>query len=409
MTMALDGLRVVDLTQVMAGPFCTMLLADLGANVIKVEPPAGDLSRGMGGDRLRMTGDDRAPFLALNRNKRSIVLDLKNPDDLNRILKLARGADVLVENFRPGVAERLGIGYTSLSAMNPLLIYASISGFGQTGPYADRPGFDLIAQGMAGVMSVTGSSDGEPVKCGVPVSDLAAGLYATTAILAALVSRHRTGIGQQVETSLFEAALGLSVWEATEYFATGDPPSALGSAHRLSAPYQALRASDGYITVAALTPAHWERLCRVLGRPQLTSDARFATNADRLANRHVLVAELESALAVGTVAEWVGRLLAEGVPAGPLYDYAQVFADPHTRARHMVQTVEHPVEGPVRTLGFPIRMSGTPPGVRRPPPLLGEHTQAVCQALDARTDPWEPPAPPSRLARPTAPQHGGSE
>jgi formyl-CoA transferase len=270
----------------------------------------------MGGDRLRMKGDDRAPFMALNRNKRSVVLDLKAPDDLAQLLALVRDADVFVENFRPGVAARLGIGYEAVKAINPRLVYASISGFGQTGPYADRPGFDLIAQGMSGIMSVTGAPGGEPVKCGVPVSDLAAGLYAATAILAALHARERTGEGQWVETSLFESALGLSVWEATEFFATGETPAALGSAHRLSAPYQAFRARDGWLTIAALTPAHWERLCAVLDRPLLASDPRFATNADRMAHRNALADEIQRALTSGTVAEWVSRLLGEGIPAG---------------------------------------------------------------------------------------------
>jgi formyl-CoA transferase len=403
---ALDGLRVVDLTQVMAGPFCTMLLADFGADVIKVEPPDGDLSRSMGGERLKMRGSDRAPFLALNRNKRSVVLDLKQPHDLERLLGLVATADVLVENYRPGVAERLGIGYTTLSGAHPRLIYASISGFGQTGPYADRPGFDLIAQGMSGVMSVTGTPGGDPVKCGVPVSDLAAGLYAVTAILSALVARQRTGRGQHVEASLFEAALGLSVWETTEYWATGDPPSALGSAHRLSAPYQAVRAADGHVTIAALTPAHWERLCGVVGRADLATDPRFASNADRLANRAALIAELESALAADTVATWVDRLVAEGIPAGPLYDYAQVFADAHTQARRMVETVEHPVEGTVRTLGFPVKMSDTPPAIRLAPPLLGQHTEDVLRAVSTGAGPWEsapPEVPAPGSPRPTRP------
>jgi formyl-CoA transferase len=379
---ALDGLRVVDLTQVMAGPFCTMLLADLGADVIKIEPPGGDLSRSMGGDRLKLKGDDRAPFLALNRNKRSVVLDLKSPIELEQLMALVRDADVFVENFRPGVAARLGVGYEALRAINSRLVYASISGFGQTGPYADRPGFDLIAQGMAGIMSVTGVPGGDPVKAGVPVSDLAAGLYAATAILAALHARQRTGEGQWVETSLFEAALGFSVWESTEYFATGQPPQALGSAHRLSAPYQAFRAADGWLTIAALTPAHWERLCAVLGRPDLATDSRFATNAQRMAHRGELVAAMEAALSSGTVDHWVTRLIAEGIPAGPLYDYAQVFADPHVAARRMVETIDHTVEGAVRTLGIPVKMTGTQPAVRLPPPSLGEHTDAVRNALD---------------------------
>jgi formyl-CoA transferase len=337
---------------------------------------------------LKLKGDDRAPFMALNRNKRSVVLDLKLPGDLQQLHALARDADVFVENFRPGVASRLGLGYEGLRSINPRIVYASISGFGQTGPYADRPGFDLIAQGMSGIMSVTGAPGGDPVKAGVPVSDLAAGLYAATAILAALHARDRTGEGQWVETSLFEAALGLSVWESTEYFATGEPPQALGSAHRLSAPYQAFRAADGWLTIAALTPAHWERLCTVLARPALALDPRFATNADRMAHRDALANEIQRALTSGTVAEWVSRLLGEGIPAGPLYDYAQVFADPHVAARRMVETIEHPVEGTVRTLGIPIKMTGTPPSVRLPPPLLGEHTDAIRRVLEQGTNPW---------------------
>jgi crotonobetainyl-CoA:carnitine CoA-transferase CaiB-like acyl-CoA transferase len=388
MTLALAGVRIVDLTQVMAGPFCTMLLADLGADVIKVEPPDGDLSRSMGGRRLQMKGKDNAPFFAINRNKRSVVLDLKQPSDLDRLLALLRDADVMVESFRPGVAERLGVGYERVHALNRRLVYARISGFGQTGPWADRPGFDLIAQAMSGVMSVTGSEEGEPVKSGIPVSDLAAGLYAANGIQAALLARQQTGRGQRVETSLFEAALGLSVWEATEYWATGEAPRSLGSAHRLSAPYQAFRARDGFLTIAALTTSHWERLCNVIDRPDLMSDARFATNADRLANLEALAPELERALASHTVDEWVDLLLAEGIPCGPILDYAQVFAAPHTAARNMVEVVDHPVDGPVRTLGIPVKLSATPGSVRQPPPLLGEHTRAVAESLEAGRSPW---------------------
>ena len=389
MTLALAGVRIVDLSQVMAGPFCTMLLGDLGADVIKVEPPNGDLSRSMGGSRLQMKGNDRAPFFALNRNKRSIVLDLKQHDDRDRALALVRHADVLVESFRPGVAERLGLGYETVHALNPRLVYTSISGFGQSGPWADRPGFDLIAQGMSGVMSVTGSAETEPVKCGVPVSDLAAGLYAATGIQAALLVREKTGRGQRVETSLFEAALGMSVWEATEYWATNEPPRAMGSAHRLSAPYQAFRASDGFLTIAALTPSHWERLCNVLDRPELVTDVRYATNADRLTNIDALTPELERVLATDTVEAWVARLLAEGIPCGPILDYAQVFDAPHTAARRMVETIPHPVEGSVRSLGIPVKLGDTPGTVRRAPPLLGEHTDTVLSALAANRSPWE--------------------
>jgi formyl-CoA transferase len=389
MTLALGGVRVVDLTQVMAGPFCTMLLADLGADVIKIEPPGGDLSRAMGGRRLHLKGKDHAPFLALNRNKRSVVLDLKEPEDLRHAIALLRDADVLVESYRPGVAGRLGIGHETVSVLNPRLVYASISGFGQAGPWAGRPGFDLIAQGMSGVMSVTGTPDAGPVKCGIPVSDLAAGLYAANGIQAALLARERTGRGQRVETSLFEAALGLSVWEATEYWATGEPPQPLGSAHRLSAPYQAFRARDGFLTIAALSTAQWERLCGVLERADLVTDPRYATNAERLAHLDSLVAELERALQARTVDEWVTRLLAQGIPCGPILDYAEVFDAPHTAARRMVEVVDHPVEGPVRTLGIPVKLGDTPASVRRAPPLLGEHTAAVLDALAGNGSPWE--------------------
>ena len=388
MTLALAGVRIVDLTQVMAGPFCTMLLADLGADVIKVEPPGGDLTRSMGGRRLQMKGSDNAPFLALNRNKRSMVLDLKQSTDRDRLLALLKDADVLVESFRPGVTERLGVGFERVQAINERLVYASISGFGQTGPWADRPGFDLIAQAMSGVMSVTGSDEAEPVKAGIPVSDLAAGLYAANGIQAALLARQHTGRGQRVETSLFEAALGLSVWEATEYWATGDAPRPLGSAHRLSAPYQAFRARDGFLTIAALTSSHWERLCNVLDRPELASDAQYATNADRLTNLEALTRELERALASHTVDEWMDLFLAEGIPSGPILDYAQVFAAPHTAARTMVEVVDHPVDGPVRTLGIPVKLSETPGSVRQPPPLLGQHTGTILESLDAGRSPW---------------------
>jgi len=381
MTLPLDGVRVVDLTQVMGGPFCTMQLGDLGADVIKVEPPTGDLARSMGGAELRMRGNDNAPFFALNRNKRSIVLDLTREDDRASFMALARTADVLVESFRPGVMKRLGIDYESMAAANPRLIYTSISGFGQTGPYAERPGFDLIAQGMSGIMSVTGEPGGAPVKCGVPIADLSVGLIATNGVLAALIARGTTGRGQHIDTSLFEAALAMSVWETTEYWATDSAPHAMGSAHRLNAPYQAFRTRDGYINLAALSPAQWQNLCETLGREELAADPRFATNAARMENRQTLVREIEAGLATRSTAEWVNAMTAAGVPAGPIYDFAQVFADPQTQARAMVEEIEHPEAGRVRTLGFPLKMSATPPGVRRPPPLLGEHTAEILREL----------------------------
>jgi formyl-CoA transferase len=366
---ALDGLRVVELCQVMAGPFCGQILGDMGADVIKVEPPGtGDQTRHSMGD---------APFRAVNRNKRSITLNLKDDEDRATFHKLVATADVVTENYRPGVAARLGADYETLRERNPRLIHASISGFGQTGPYAQRPGYDLIAQGASGVMSVTGEPDGDPVKCGVPVSDLSAGLFCAIGILSALAARERTGEGQQIDTSLWEGALALSIWETAELWSTGKTPQPMGSAHRLTAPYQALRTRDGHMTVGGNNQKLWERLCAVVGREDLPGDARFATNADRMANRPALAAELESALAARGTEEWVEALLEAGVPAGPIHDYAQVVADPHTRAREMVVEMEHPEAGTVYGLGIPIKLSATPGSIRRPAPLLGQHNDEI--------------------------------
>ncbi|RCK68955.1 CoA transferase [Desertihabitans brevis] len=369
---ALSGVRVLDLTQVMAGPFCTMLLGDLGADVIKVEPPGG-------GDQTRHSwgrsgkGDDGPAFFALNRNKRSVVLDLRSEDDHARFCELAGGADVLVENFRPGVTRRLGIDYESLSPSNPGLIYASISGFGQTGPYSQRPGYDLIAQGMAGVMGVTGHPSSPPAKAGVPVADLGSGLFCAYGILAAYAHKQRTGEGQRLETSLFEAALGLTVWEATEFWASGEVPQRTGSAHRMSAPYQAFRTADGWMTIGANNQRLWGFLCRSLGRDDLLTDPRFVDNPARMEHRAELAVEIEGVLSGGSTEDWVERLLADGVPCGPILSYDEVLADQHTAFREMVQSIPHPVEGTVQTLGFPVKLSGTPAATRRHPPLLGEH------------------------------------
>ena len=372
---ALDGLRVLELTHVMAGPFCGQVLADMGADVIKVEPPGtGDSSR-----RSMGTG----AFLAVNRNKRSVALDLKDPAHREAFLVLADGADVVLENNRPGVAARLGVDAETLRARNPRLVYASISGFGQTGPYAQRAGYDLIAQGLSGVMSVTGEPDGDPIKCGIPVGDLSAALFCAVGILSALAARERTGEGQVVDTSLFEGALALSIWETAELWATGRAPGKLGSAHRLTAPYQALRTADGHLTVAGNTQPHWEKLCAVIGCEELVDDARFTTNADRMANRPDLVAQLESATTRETTAHWVDALLEAGVPAGPILDYAQVVEDPHTRARDMVVEMEHPEAGTVQALGIPVKLSATPGTIRRPAPLLGQHTDEILAELDA--------------------------
>jgi formyl-CoA transferase len=378
---ALEGVRVLELTQVMAGPFCGQVLADMGADVIKVEPPdGGDQSRRSLGFSMR--GEDTAAFLAVNRNKRSAAIDLKDPEQRESFYRLVKTADVLIENYRPGVAARLGVDYETLSELNPRLIYASISGFGQTGPYAMRPGFDLIAQGLAGVMSVTGEPGGEPVKCGIPISDLSSGLFCAVAILSAYVARERTGRGQRIDTSLFEGALALSIWETAELWATGRTPEPLGSAHRLTAPYQALRTRDGHITVGGNNQRLWERTCAAIGREDLVEDPRFATNADRMANCAELVSELESALAERDTDDWVEILEAAEVPVGPIHDYRQVFEDPHTLAREMMVEVEHPVEGTIKALGIPVKLSDTPGAVRRPAPLLGEHTEEILREVN---------------------------
>lgn len=371
---ALDGLRVLDLTQVMSGPYCTMILADLGADVIKVESPnGGDQTRRSWG--VAVKGNDSRAFLALNRNKRSVVIDLKSDHGRERFLRLVDTADVVIENFRPGVVKRLGIDYATLSRGRPGLIYASISGFGQTGPYADRPGYDLIVQAMAGVMSITGQPGGEPIKSGLPIADLGAGLFAAIGILAAVVDRNRTGQGQYLETSLYESALAMSVWESTEFWATGEAPAALGSANRMSAPYQALPTADGYVTVGANNEKLWAALCRVIGRPELIDDPRFADNTHRMRNRNELIEILAERFRTRTTDAWVDALLAAGVPAGPIRDYATVLEhDQHVRERGMISTVDHPVEGPIRVLGSPLKLGRSPATVRRPPPLLGEHT-----------------------------------
>jgi crotonobetainyl-CoA:carnitine CoA-transferase CaiB-like acyl-CoA transferase len=377
----LEKLKVLDLTQVMAGPFCCQVLADMGADVTKVEPPqTGEQSRRSMGFRMEK-GEDTAAFLAINRNKKSMTLNLKEDEAREIFYRLAREADVVVENYRPGVTKKLGVDYETLKAINPRLIYASISGFGQAGPYADRAGYDLIAQGMSGVMSVTGEPGGPPAKCGIPIGDLSAGLFCAFGILTAYVAREETGRGQYIDTSLFEGALAFSIWETAELWATARIPQPFGSAHRLTAPYQALKTSDGYVNVGANNQRLWARLCNAIGREELIEDERFATNADRMNHREELVEELESVLKERDTDEWEKLLLEDGVPVGPIYNYKQVFEDPHTQAREMVVEIEHPVEGTMRSLGIPVKLSETPGEIRRPAPLLGEHTEETLAEL----------------------------
>ena len=370
---ALDGLRVLDVTQVMAGPYCAMLLADLGADVIKIEPPSGDSTRQMPG---AIAGDSPS-FNAVNRGKRSVVLNLKTSGGREAFMRLALSTDIVIENYRPGVMAGLGLDYPTLSMLNPRLIYASISGYGQTGPSRDKGGFDLIAQGVAGIMSVTGEAGGAPVKAGVPLTDLGAGLFAAVGILAAIASRYQTGFGQHVDTALVDAGVALSVWEATEYFAGAGIPAALGSAHRMNAPYQAIRCADGYITLGAANERLFRRLCDVLGHNEWTTMAEFADNASRVRHREALAARIEAITSAQPRSHWLTLLEANDIPCGPINDYSQVFADPQVLAREMAVDVEHPTLGRLRTLGSPLKMSATPPDVRRRAPLLGEHTDAV--------------------------------
>jgi formyl-CoA transferase len=369
----LDGLVVLDCTQVMAGPYCAMLLADMGARVIKVEPPAGDSTRTMAGSR----GSDSAAFNAVNRGKSGIVLDLGKPQGVEVFKRLARTADIVIENYRPGVMARLGLDYPTLGAENPRLIYASISGYGQTGPDATKGGFDLIAQGVSGIMSVTGEPGGPPVKAGVPLTDLAAGLFALSGILAALHARSTSGRGQHIDTSLVDAGLALSVWEATVYFEGNGIPGPIGSAHRLSSPYQAFKCTDGYVTIGAANDRNFAKVANLLGHSEWNSDPRFSSNTLRVQHREELAALIEAQTSLDSRDAWLQRFEEAGIPCGPILNYAEALATPQAVAREMTLEVDHPTLGRLRTLGTPIKMSGTPLNPTRRAPMLGEHTDEV--------------------------------
>ena len=372
----LTGLKVVDLTHVMAGPTCTLMLADMGADVIKIEKsPAGDDTRHSVPPKV---GDEAASFLMMNRNKRGIVLDLKTPGGAEVLARMVKTADVLVENFGPGVMERLGFGYEQMKAVNPGLIYCSLSGFGRTGPYKDRRGFDLVAQAMSGIMTFTGDGpDSPPAKSGPPLSDITAGILAAVGILAAYTHRLKTGEGQWVETSLFEAALVQTYWQSAIALATGVAPRAMGSAHPLNAPYQAFQASDGWIVVGGANQRNWTRTLEAIGAPELATDPRFALNSGRMAHLAELEAELSARFRTKPAEHWLNLLDTAGVPCGPVQDMVQALADPQTIAREMVVEVDHPTAGPVKTLGLPIKFSSTPGKVRKAAPLFGEDTYAV--------------------------------
>ena len=372
----LAGLKVIELAHVMAGPTCGLMLADMGANVIKVEKlPDGDDTRRMAPPLI---DGEAAAYLMMNRNKRGIAIDFKRAEGREIGHRLLRTADVVIENFRKGTMERLGLGYDALREINPALIYCEVSGFGRTGPYAERGGFDLIAQGMSGLMSITGEGPGRPpVKCGAPMTDITAGILAAMGVLAAYVHRLKTGEGQRVDASLFEAGIVHTYWQSAIALATGTAPGPLGSAHPLNAPYQAFETADGWITIGAANQSNWLKLVDALDAGALGNDARFATNVARMANLPALVAALTPLVKKRASADWLKRLEAAGVPAGPVLDVVQMHADPQTRAREMVVEVPHSRLGSVQTIGTPVKFSATPSGVKRGAPVLGEHTREV--------------------------------
>ncbi|MDW3180736.1 CoA transferase [Roseobacter sp.] len=371
----LSGMRVIELAHIMAGPVCGLMLADMGADVIKVEKPAGDDSRRFVPPDI---GGEAAAYMMMNRNKRGISLNLKDPAGVAVLRKLLAEADVVVENYRMGTMEKLGLSYEDLAAANPRLIYCEISGFGRTGPYADRGGFDLIAQGMSGLMSITGEGPGRPpVKVAAPISDINAGILGAMGVSAAYANMLQTGLGQKVDTSLFEAAIVQTYWQSAIAFATGDTPQPLGSAHPLNAPYQAFRTSDGWINVGAANQSNWLRFLDVIAAPELDGDPRFNSNAARIQNLPALIDILSGYLARDTTENWLARMGEAKLPAGPVNDILQMHADPQANARDMIVDVDHATAGKVKTIGHPVKYSRTPAQVDQAAPVLGQHSREV--------------------------------
>ena len=375
----LKGIKVIELAQIMAGPTCGMLLADMGADVIKVEKlPGGDDTRSYSDPSI---GGEAAAFMMLNRNKYGIAVNLKVPGGLEVVKKLLADADVVTENYRKGTLEKLGLGYEVLKELNPRLVYCAVSGYGRTGPYADKGGFDLIAQGFSGLMSVTGEPGGAPMKSGSSIADINAGILAALGIVSALVSRAQTGVGQMVETSLMEAAIQQTYWQSAIFLATGVNPRPSGSSHILTAPYQAFPTKDGWINIGGANQSNWERIATVIGLPKLVADARFKTNADRMAHKQELADLIAARTRTRTSADWINHLEASGVPAGPINKIGDMLADPQVEAREMVVEVNHARAGKMKTLGLPIKFSETPGGVRSAAPVLGQHTRAILMSL----------------------------
>ena len=379
MALPLEGVRVLDLTSIMAGPYCTMVLGDMGAEVIKIENfPEGDGSRRFD---PKVNGESYC-FAVLNRNKKSVGLNMKDPRGKEAFMKLAAKADIITENFRPGVTKKLGIDYDAIAKSNPGVIYASMSGFGQTGPYGKRGGFDIVAQGMSGIMMMTGYPGGRPAKVGIAMNDIASGVTALYSILGAYIGRLRNGKGQYLETSLLEAGLAWTHWESGAYFGSGELPTATGTRHRRSTPYQAYKTKDGYVTVGGNNNKLWTAFCTsVCGKPEWLQDPRFNPLAKRLENIDELEREIETVFATQPTAHWVEKLDAAGVPGGPVYTYDQILADPHIEARRMVVEIDHPRIGRMKSLGIPVKSTGELLAIRNAAPWLGQHSDEVLKEL----------------------------
>ncbi len=378
MALPLEGVKVLDLTTVMAGPYCTMVLGDMGADVIKVENfPEGDASRRFD----PKINDESYCYAVLNRNKKSLALNMKEPRGRDAFMKLAAQADIITENFRPGVVKKLGIDYEAVRAINPGVIYASMSGFGQTGPYGRKGGFDIVAQGMSGIMMMTGYPGGRPAKVGIAMNDIASGVTALYGILGAYIGRLRHGAGQYLETSLLEAGLAWSIWEFGAYFGGGELPTATGTRHRRSTPYQAYKTQDGYVTVGANNEKLWTNFCTIVcDKPEWMTDPRFHDLPSRLKNIDELEREIEAVFAAQPTAHWVEKLDEAQVPGGPVYTYDQIMGDPHIKARKMVVDIEHPKIGPMKTLGLPVKSTGELTAIQRAAPWLGQHTTEILKA-----------------------------
>ena len=375
----LKGIKVIELAQIMAGPTCGMLLADMGADVIKVEKlPGGDDTRSYTEPSIK---GESAAFMMLNRNKRGIAVNLKTPGGLEVVKRLLKDADVVTENYRKGTLEKLGLGYDMLQQLNPRLVYCAVSGYGRTGPYSDKGGFDLIAQGFAGLMSITGEPGRPPAKSGTSIADINAGIFAALGIVSALHARSTTGRGQFVETSLMEAAIQQTYWQAAIHFATGVSSGPTGSAHILTAPYQAFPTQDGWINVGGANQSNWERIAKAIGRAELIDDPRFRNNGERMKNLDALVPLISERTRTRSSAEWIREFESAGVPVGPINKIGDVLADPQVQAREMVVEVEHSRVGKTKAVGLPIKFSETPGSVRRGAPVLGEHTDEVLKSL----------------------------